>query len=418
MEIQDAAGVTLQGTHSMWRAFHHKNFRLFFTGQTISLLGTWSQTLAISWLVWGLTHSAVWLGIIGFMIQFPVLIFGLPGGALADRFDRLRGLVTVQALCMLQAVALAILTLTGKIELWQVFALSAMLGTIYSLEYPLRQAFVMDIVGRQDLLNAVSLNSAMFHATRGLGPVVAGFIVAWQGEGICFLFNAATFAFLIAALMFVDRSKISAHGHEPNVPMIRSIREGLGYLKGEPHSKLGLLLVGVASVAGMPFIYLLPIFADKVFGGSSVELGWLMGASGLGAFAGAMFLASRKPGVKLLSLSAGSFVIFSLAIIAFSFISNILIALPLLSVAGFFLTIVLSGTNTLIQHRSPDHMRGRVIGLFSTTFMGLAPFGSLLGGFVAEKIGAPLTVTICGGASAIAGIVMWYKARKLDKGHS
>ncbi|MFH0798928.1 MAG: MFS transporter [Pseudomonadota bacterium] len=414
MELQEISSLPVEIKHPTFHAFRHRNFRLFFAGQSISLIGTWSQSLAISWLVWRLTHSAAWLGIIGFAIQFPMLILGLPGGVAADRFDRLRSLTLMQVLCMLQAVILSVLTLFGVVRLWEVVVLSAMLGAVYSFEFPIRQSFVMDMVGRNDMLNAASLNAAMFHGMRIVGPMAAGFIVAWKGEGVCFLFNAATFLALIVALMMVDRKEL-VHVRAESAPMFDSIRGGIRHMMGEPHTKTALLLVAVISVVGMPFVNLLPIFADSIFGGRSVALGWLMGASGAGALSGALWLAKRRTSKGLLTLSARSATIFSLSTIAFSQLKVIWAASVALAVSGFFLTMVVSSVNTLIQHGTPDHLRGRMMSLFTIAFMGLAPFGSLVGGFVAQEIGAPLTVAACGAACTLAGAAIWIKARSLDR---
>lgn len=414
MEIQVTPVIQRR---SIFKALRHRNFSLFFSGQTISLIGTWSQQLAISWLVWRLTRSAAWLGFIGFAVQFPILIFGLAGGWAADRFDRHRSLTFTQFLCMFQAIALSILTLLGIINLWQITLLSIALGIVYSFEFPIRLSFIQDMVGKEDLLNAVSLNAAMIHATRMAGPVFAGIIVAWKGEGICFLFNAATFIALIAGLLLIDRNKL-LYPHHSHKPMWHSIAEGMRHVWNESHARSAMLLIAIVSILGMPFISLLPIFADKVFHGGSIELGWMMGTSGLGSLAGALWLSQRRSSSGLLSLSSGASVLFSLAIIAFCFTTKLWAALAALSVAGFFLTISFSGINTLLQHTTPDHLRGRIMSIFSTAFMGLAPVGSLIGGLMAQKIGAPLAVGICGVGSAMAGIIVWVKAKKLDGAHS
>ncbi|MFA4874644.1 MAG: MFS transporter [bacterium] len=412
-ELREAASLPIEATRGIWRAFRHRNFNLFFFGQLISMIGTWSQTLALSWLVWQLTHSAIWLGVIGFTIQFPILVFGLPGGAMADRFDRLRSLTLMQTLCMLQALALAALTIMGRIELWQVVALSFALGSVYSFEFPIRQAFVMDIVGKRDLLNAVSMTAAMFHFTRILGPTVAGAIVAWKGEGICFLFNAATFLALITALAFVDRSKMQPV-KRASEPLGRAIMEGLRHMSSVPAAKLSLVLVAVLAGIGMQFTTLMPIFADKVYGGGAVQLGWLMGASGIGALSGAFWLARRASSERLLLLAAVSGVIFSLSLIAFGIVPTILAALPILVIMGLCLTLAFSSVGTLLQHRTPDHLRGRMMSLFTITFMGVGPFGSILAGVLAKAIGAQITLAACGAFCLMVGLFVLYRARSID----
>lgn len=397
--------------HSLFRAFHHRNFALFFFGQTVSMIGTWSQMLAISWLVWRMTHSAIWLGIIGFATQAPMLVLGLPGGAVADRFDRLKSLNLMQVLCMLQAFLLGALTLTGEIKLWQVLCLAVFLGMVYSFEFPIRQSFVMDMVGKHDLLNAVSLNSAMFHATRILGPVAAGGIVAWAGEGICFIFNGATFIVLIIALFLVNRDAL-LHTHHVSSSLKDSILEGLRHMWGHRESKLALIIVAIISGIGMQFTTLMPIFADEIYKGGAVYLGYLMGAGGTGALTGALWLAKRGSSEKLLHLALKASVIFSLALIAFSFTTHLWLALPSISIVGFFLTIILSGINTLLQHATPDHLRGRMMSLFTITFVGLSPFGGLVAGFTAQEIGSPLTLAICGAVCLISSFLIWIRSRR------
>lgn len=415
MELPQIPATPIPAGHPTLSAFRHRNFRLFFVGQSISLIGTWSQILAVSWLVWRLTHSAAWLGAINFTVQVPMLLFGLPGGWAADRFDRLRALTLMQVLCMLQAILFGGLTLTGRVTLWQVVTLSAILGTVYAFEFPLRLAFVTDMVGRRDLLNAVSLNSAMFHGTRIVGPSIAGFIVAWKGEGICFLFNAATFLFLIAGLLLIRRRELVSVPAE-SAPLLPSIAEGLRFAWRKGPLRRALVLIGIVTTFGMAYIVLLPVFADQVYGGGSVELGWMMGASGIGALLGALWLAGRRSHERLLSLAAGTSVLFSIAIVAFSHLPTLWSAMPVLAVAGFFLTIHISSINTLLQEDTPDHIRGRMMSVFATVAGGIAPFGFLLAGFVAREIGAPLTMAIFGAVCLIAGTVIWLKARGEERG--
>lgn len=397
---------------SLLKAFHHKNFLLFFVGQSISLIGTWSQTLAISWLVWRLTSSAVWLGAIGFMLQIPMLILGIPGGVIADRYDRLRLLTLAQILCMIQAVLLAMLTIFGIVKLWEVVILSVFLGSVYAFEFPLRQAFVMDMVGKKDLLNAVSLNAAMIHGTRIAGPVAAGVIVAWKGEGTCFLFNAATFIALISALLVMDRSKLIIVKTE-HKSFRHSISEMFLHSRSEPNSRFSLILVGVVTLFGFPYVTLLPIFADRVYGGGAVYLGWLMGASGTGALLGALWLARRRTSSRLILLSCKTAILFSAAIILFSQQKSIWMALPTLALAGFFLTITFSGTNTILQHHAPDHLRGRMMSMYTIAFMGFTPFGSLIGGFLAHFLGAPYAMSLCGACCFILCGFIFLKVKKL-----
>lgn len=410
MEIPELPQASSIARHPTFSAFQHRNFQLYFLGQGLSLVGTWSQSLAISWLVWRLTHSAAWLGIIGFILQFPMLLFGLPGGWAADRFDRRRSLILLQALSLLQALILASLTLSGHVTLLQLLILSALLGTIYAFEFPMRQSLIMDMVGRRHLLNAISLNAAMFHASRIAGPMLAGWIVAWKGEGICFLFNAVTFLFFIAALMRMRQGELIAVRHE-EAPIIISIVEGLRYAHKNAEARLAFILLAFVATIGMAVLSLFPIFADRIYQGGAVEFGWMMAASGLGALTGALWLAGRQSNARLLALSAGVSVLFSLSLILFAHLPSLGIALPVLAASGFFLTVHFSSINTLLQRDVPDRLRGRMMSLFTTVAMGLSPIGILIIGFVAREIGAPLTTTIVGAVCLIAATLVWLKAR-------
>lgn len=394
----------------MFRALKNHNFRLFATGQFISIIGTWSQMLAVSWLVWKMTGSEAWLGAINFINQIPFLFFGLLGGFAADRFNRLNSLVAMEILCLLQALLLGILTLTGVVQLWQVAALSAVLGIVYSFEFPIRHAFVADTVEKDDLLSAISLNVAMFHGGRIVGPALAGIIVAWKGEGACFTFNAATFIFLIVALLMIDR-KCLPDFKINDESIFESIKDGLRYFKNSKQSRLAIYMVLNLSVFGMTFIALMPAFADKVLGGSSLELGWLMSAGGLGSLSGALWMAARKDPDGLGRTSINTSFLFSIAIIAFSLSKILFVAAAFLLVAGFFLTASFSGITTLLQKDSPVHLRGRVMSVFTTAFMGLSPFGSLLAGITAKKIGSPLTITSCGLICAVFSAWIYWVMR-------
>lgn len=383
--------------HSIFRAFRHRNYLLFFTGQGISMVGTWSQILTISWLVWKLTGSAFWLGMANFANQLPMLLLGLIGGVVADRFDRLRTLTLMQILCMLQAIVLGILAYKGVVELWHILLLSALLGIVYSFEFPIRLTFVADMVGKEDLLNAVSLNAAMFHSARILGPVAAGMIVAWKGESTCFIFNAATFLFLITALFFIKRSALEIQGsNNKGTKVIPAIIEGLRHMWGNRESRLALILVAFISGVGMQFTTLMPIFADQVYKGSSIHLGWIMGIGGIGSLSGALWLARRKSHDNLLNIGIIASIVFSIAISIFSLIDNFYLALPAITIAGFFLTIFFSSINTLLQRVTPDNLRGRIMSLFTIMFVGLMPFGSLLAGIMANEVGAQFTLFACG----------------------
>lgn len=398
--------------HSIFRAFRHRNFLLFFTGQSISMVGTWSQILAISWLVWGLTGSAFWLGMANFANQLPMLLFGLIGGVAADRFDRLKALNLMQILCMLQAIVLGIITYKGVVELWHIILLSTLLGVVYAFEFPIRLTFVADMVGKEDLLNAVSLNAAMFHSARILGPVAAGMIVTWKGESTCFMFNAATFLFLITALFFIKRSTLEIQSSSnKDTKLIPAIMEGLRHMWGNRESRLALILVAFISGIGMQFTTLMPIFADQVYKGSAIHLGGIMGIGGIGSLSGALWLARRKSHNNLLNIGLVASIVFSIAISIFSLIDNFYFAMPAITIAGFFLTIFFSSINTLLQRATPDNLRGRIMSLFTITFVGFMPFGSLFAGIMASEIGAQLTLFACGVICLLVGVAARLKSR-------
>lgn len=394
-----------------FRTLSVKNFRLFFIGQALSLLGTWSQAIALSWLVWSVTHSAWWLGFVGFATQIPVLFLGLVGGFVADRYPRLPLLIFAQTLCMLQAIILSVLAYFGMVELWHIIALSLMLGVVYAFEFPLRQAFVMDMVGREHLLNAVALNSAIIHSTRIVGPMIAGFVIGIWGESACFAVNAVSFIFLIIALFIIDRARLIKQDKNGQ-SLTQAIKEGLSYVRVRPKVRAALLTVTIISGIGMIYISLLPLFVGKIYGGTALSLGWLMSASGVGAMMGALYLARRRGPEGLYELINRSAIAFSVFIIIFAWLKSIYVAIAILGCAGFFLTILFSSANTFLQHEVPNQLRGRMMSMFTVTFFGLAPVGSIVGGAVAEAIGAPITVAASGAVCLITSLILLVRIKK------
>ncbi|HET7452159.1 MAG TPA: MFS transporter [Thermoanaerobaculia bacterium] len=382
------------------RALRHRNFRLFFTGQIISLVGTWMQTIAESWLVYRLTGSAAKLGMVGFCSQIPVFLIAPIGGAAADQSNRRRTLVFTQSAAMVLALVYAILTLTGRIRIWEIFVLAALLGVVNGFDIPTRQAFVVDMVGKEDLMNAIALNSSMFNGARIIGPAVAGILVASVGEGWCFFINSVSYVAVIAGLlmMVVPHRRVETG----NVPPLRRIAEGFRFTATTGPIAGLLLLLGLVSLAGMPFAVLMPIFADRVLHGGARTLGLLMSASGAGALAGAFTLALRK-GIKGLgawvaTAAAG----FGAALVAFSLSHTVWVSAILLVPVGYALMVEMASSNTLIQAMVPDALRGRVMAVYSMMFMGMAPIGALLAGLAAHVFGAAETVA-AGGVLCIAG---------------
>ncbi|HZS06342.1 MAG TPA: MFS transporter [Blastocatellia bacterium] len=386
------------------RALRHRNFQLFFGGQLISLTGTWMQSVAQSWLIYKLTGSAVLLGLVGFSGQIPVFLLAPVGGTIADRYNRHRILIATQTAAMLSAFALAALTLTGRIQVWHVFALAAQVGLVNAFDIPVRQAFVVDMVGREDLINAIALNSSMVNGARIVGPAIAGVLVATIGEGWCFFANAVSYIAVIAGLLLM---KISVQSRVP-LPgtMFASIIEGFSYVGRTAPVRALLLLLGLVSLMGMPYAVLMPIFADQILHGGASGLGMLMGASGVGALTGALSLAARSGIRGLGRWVAFSSVGFGVSLILFSLSRSFWLSAALLLPVGFSMMVEMSASNTLIQAMVPDGLRGRVMAVYSMMFMGMAPFGALLAGTLAQHVGAPATVAI-GGAVCIAGAAVF-----------
>jgi len=387
------------------RALQYRNFQLFFGGQLISLIGTWMQNVAQAWLVYRLTKSSVLLGGIGFAGQIPVFLLSPAGGIVADRYSRRAVVIGTQSASMLLAFALAFLTLGGTVQIWHIFVLSAALGVVNSFDIPARQAFIVEMVGRTDLMNAIALNSSMFNASRVVGPAIAGILVATIGEGWCFFANGVSYIAVIAglALMSVAPRKYVSPDGSP----IAHIIEGFRFVVKNPPVHALLMLLGVVSLTAMPYAVLMPIFADDILHGGAAALGWLMGATGVGALAGALLLASREDLKGLSIWVATSAVGFGCGLMAFAFSRNYALSLVLLAPVGFAMMIEMGSSNTLIQSMVPDRLRGRVMSVYSMMFMGMAPIGSLLAGWAADRLGAPMTVAVGGLICVAAAAVFW-----------
>jgi MFS family permease len=382
------------------RALRHRNFQLFFSGQFISLIGTWMDTIAEAWLVYRLTHSSLLLGAVGFASQFPVFLAAPLGGIVADRYNRRKIVIGTQITSMILAGVLAGLTLSGMVKVWEIFVLAALMGVVSAFDIPARQSFLVDMVGKEDLMNAIALNSSMFNGARLIGPAVAGILVAKIGEGWCFLANSVSYIAVIAGLLMMKVARPSALAQSAS-PLAHLI-EGFRFARHTAPIWTILLLLGLVSLVAMPYTVLMPVFAAKVLHGNAQSLGILMGATGLGALLGALTLASRT-GVRGL----GRWVAFSCAgfgfsLLVFSFSRIFWLSAALLLPVGFCMMLQMSSSNTLIQAMVPDHLRGRVMALYSMMFMGMAPFGAFLGGALAEHLGAPVTVAI-GALAAMAG---------------
>lgn len=398
----------MNGGPAIVRALRHRSFRLFFAGQLVSLTGTWMQTVAQSWLVYRLTGSSLLLGTVGFCSQVPIFVLSPVGGLVADRFDRRRVLVVTQAAMMLTATILAALTLAGRVTVAHVMVLAAILGTASAFDIPARQSFLSEMVPREDLLNAIALNSSIFNGARVVGPAIAGAVVAAIGEGFCFLANAASFLAVIAGLLLmrVERRAPSRGGG------LAYLLEGFAFVRDTAPLRAVLLLLAFASLLGTPYAVLMPIFADRVLGVGAHGLGLLMGASGVGAVAGALFLARREGLSGIETLIARAATAFGVVIALFALSRDAWLSAALLVPAGFAMMVHMAASNTAVQSMVPDRLRGRVMAVYSMVFMGMAPLGAVIAGSVAQRIGAPRTVAI-GGALCVVNALLF--ARKLPR---
>ena len=387
----------------MFRSLRHRNFQLFIGGQLISLVGTWMQTVSQSWLVYRLTRSAALLGAVGFASQIPVMFLGPVAGIVADRYSRQRIVIGTQTLMMIQALVMAALTLTHRIQVWQVFYLALMLGICNAFDIPARQSFIVEMVGKDDLMNAIALNSSMFNAARSIGPAVAGILVGALGEGLCFLLNGLSFIAVITGLLLM---KINRNAFQSGrAPKLEQFKEGFRYVKDHRPMRTLLLLLGVVSVLGMPYTVLMPIFADDVLHSGARGLGELLTSAGLGALIGALWLARRQRAQGLDRVLTWACAGFGASLILFSLSGTFWLSLILLASAGFCIMTQLASTNTLIQSMVTNVMRGRVMGIYSMMFLGMAPFGSLIAGYTAHHLGAPVAVFFSGSASIIGAAV-------------
>ncbi|MBB6611206.1 MFS transporter [Pontibacter sp. Tf4] len=387
----------------MFRALRYRNYRLFFIGQGISLIGTWMQQIALSWLVYRLTDSVFLLGAVTFSSQIPSFLLGPFAGVIADKFNRRKVLVTTQALSMVQASTLAALVLTETIEIWQVLSLSVLLGTINAFDMATRQAFVVQMVDqREDLSNAIALNSSMFNMARLVGPSIAGLLIAAVGEGMCILINALSYIAVISSLLLMRLEPFERVKTEHKV--WQSLQEGFKYAFSFPPIRTLIIIVGLISLFGMPFSVFLPVFARDILHGGANTLGFLMGASGVGALSGALFLAQRKSVVGLGRVIIFTMSLFGMALIAFSFSKLLVLSLLLMLFTGFGMIVTMASCNTLLQTLVDDDKRGRVMSMYATAFMGMAPIGSMLASSVAETIGVTYTLAGCGFLCAISVI--------------
>jgi len=380
----------------MLRALSYPNYRLFFGGQIVSLIGSWISMTATSWLVYRLTGSAMALGVVGFAGQIPGFIMGPFAGAYLDRWDRHRVLVVTQTISMFQSFALAGLTFSGHITVPAIIALNAVQGMVNAFDMPARQAFLTSIItDREDLANAIALNSSMFNAARLVGPSVAGLMIATAGESWCFFVDGVSYMAVIIALIAMKDVKRMERQEAP-AGIVAHLLEGWRYVFGfRPIRSLILQLAWLCLVA-MPFSVLMPVFADEILGGGPYTLGFLMGASGLGALSGALWLTTRKSVVGLGRVILTNTVVFGGGLIGFALSRSLPVSMMFMTIAGFGMMVQMASTNTVIQTIVEEEKRGRVLSFYTMAFLGTAPFGSLLAGWLSSRIGAPHTVVLSG----------------------
>jgi MFS family permease len=397
--------TTVRDVSHAWRALRHRNFQLFFAGQTISVVGTWMTRLATSWLVYRLTRSALLLGVVSFSSQIVAFALGPVAGVWVERLDRRKLLVWTQAGGAIQSLALAALTLAHVITLWEIIALSALQGLINAFDMPGRQSFLVQMVDdRNDLGNAIAINSSMNNGARLIGPAIAGLVIAAVGEGWCFFIDGISYFAVIGSLLVMHITPRNDRRHATR--MIEQMREGWDYVRTFRPVRTILLLFALTSLMGYPYTVLLPVFAAQTLHGGPHTLGWLTGASGVGALASALSLAWRKTVVGLTRLLRASAAVLGGALILFGLSHTLWWSLVLMVFAGFGLIQIASASNTIIQTLVPEDKRARVMSYYTMTFFGAAPFGSLFAGLLAERFGAASTVMVTG-AACMAG-ALWF----------
>jgi MFS family permease len=398
--------TNISGIKNLLRALRSRNYRLFLAGQSVSMVGTWMQQVAMSWLLYRITGSAFLLGVVGFTSQIPTFLFSPVAGVFADRWNRRRLLILTQALAMLQAALLAAVVLYGTVQVWHIIVLSLLLGIINAFDIPIRQSFVVEMVyHRDDLGNAIALNSSMVNGARLIGPAIAGLLVASFGEGVCFVLNSASYLAVLIALIAMRLDPIPQHLKQRR-NVLHELREGFTYAFGFGPIRSILLLVAVISLTGMPYAVLIPVFAKEVLHGGAHTFGFLMTAAGSGALVGTIYLASRKSVIGLGRLIVFATILFAIGMSAFALSSNMFLSLVSLVIAGFGAMTLVASCNTILQTILEEKMRGRVMSFFTVAFVGIAPFGSFGAGAMADIIG-PRDTLLIGAVCCFAGAIMF-----------
>ena len=383
-----------------FRAFRSRNYRLFFSGQSVSQVGTWMQRTGVSWVIYSMTHSSFMLGLATFASQFPTFVLTLYGGIVSDRYNRYRVLLTTQIASAVQAILLSILVLSGHYQVWQILALSVVLGVINAFDVPARQPMVHEMIAeKEDLPNAIALNSSMVHFARLTGPALAGILIERFSAGICFLLNALSFIFVITSLLLMKLPEyVAKSGIEKNTR--REIAEGFRYMKNTRAIGMVILMLTIMSLLVLPYNTLLPVFAKMIFHGDAATFGYINSFIGLGALTGAFFLASLKTGTDLKKILFVNSIILGIALIIFSQLGNFHLAMVFAVMCGFGTMSQTAICNTIIQMESDSQMRGRVISYLAMAAFGMLSLGSLLIGFISHQVGATLTM-LCQGFAAL-----------------
>jgi len=399
--------VDLFGLSNIVRSLRYRNYRLFFYGQSISLIGTWIQRITVPWLVYRLTGSVFLLGLVGFAGQIPTFLVSPFAGVLIDRWNRHKILVITQILALIQALVLALLFYEKSISVWHIAILSVFLGIINAFDMPARQSFVVDMIEKkEDLGNAIALNSSMVNSARLIGPSIAGILISLTGEGMCFMINAISYVFVIAFLLMMKITPRKIEVQDTNA--FQKFKEGFTYTFGSLPIRYIILLLALVSLMGMPYTVLMPVFAKTILHGGSHTFGFLMGATGVGALMGAVYMASRRSAAGLEKFIPWFAGIFGLGLILFSLSTNFILSMFLLLITGFGMLMQMTSSNTILQTIVDDDKRGRVMSFYTMAFMGTAPFGSLLAGALASKVGAPNTLFI-GGVACILGAILFMR---------
>ncbi len=395
------------------RALQYRNYKLYFFGQGVSLIGSWMQSTALSWLVYRLTGSALLLGTVAFMTQIPSLLLCPIGGVVADRFDRRKVLMVTQATAMMQAFTLSLLVLTKTIAVWHILTLGVVNGLVFAFDSPARQSFIVDMTEDRDIIgNAIALNSTIFNSARIVGPSVAGILIAIVGEGMCFFLNGVSYLAVLGSLVLMQITPRDRDGY--GAPILQGFVDGFKYVAGSPPIRSVLLLLALISLMAMPYSVLMPIFAKNILGGDSHTYGGLLAASGVGALTGAIYLASRRSVVGLTRWIAIAATIFGFGLIAFALSKVIWLSSVLLAVAAFGMVVQMASSNTVIQTITEEDKRGRVMAFYTMAFMGTAPFGSILSGVLANSIGPVATVIIGGTSSILAAAAFASRLPKIE----